>query len=215
MERAVVRRAGHCAPPTPQASEISSVRGGVGASPKSNQEDGANIMGNLYTTHRTTSAARGFTLVELMIVVVILGLLAAVAIPAFSRYVKRSKTTEASSGIASMYRLQLAYYENTQERTSNTSFATCAALPTTSPGSSKYPSNVALWMNASDWNSLGFVMNRPHYYQYSTDGSNTATTVRAVGDIDGDTSQSTFGRSAALNAGEVQGSRMQIVNELE
>jgi prepilin-type N-terminal cleavage/methylation domain-containing protein len=37
----------------------------------------------------------GFTLVELMIVVVILGILAAVAIPAFSRYIKRSKTTEA------------------------------------------------------------------------------------------------------------------------
>ena len=37
----------------------------------------------------------GFTLVELMIVVVILGILAAVAIPAFTRYVKRSKTSEA------------------------------------------------------------------------------------------------------------------------
>ncbi|MDB4931074.1 MAG: Type pilus biosis protein PilE [Myxococcaceae bacterium] len=172
-------------------------------------------MGNLNGTHRTTAGARGFTLVELMIVVVILGILAAVAIPAFSRYVKRSKTTEASSGIASMYRLQLAYYENTQERTSNTSFATCTSLPSTAPGSSKYPANVALWMNASDWNSLGFVMDRPHYYQYSTEGSNTAATVRAVGDIDGDTSQSTFERAAALNAGEVQGARIRIVNELE
>ena len=75
----------------------------------------------------------GFTLVELMIVVVILGILAAVAIPAFSRYVKRSKTTEASAGIASMYRLQIAYYENTQERTSTTSFATCTALPSAAP----------------------------------------------------------------------------------
>jgi prepilin-type N-terminal cleavage/methylation domain-containing protein len=171
-------------------------------------------MGNLNGSHRD-AAARGFTLVELMIVVVILGILAAVAVPAFSRYVKRSKTTEASAGIASMYRLQLAYYENTQERSSSTSFATCSALPTTAPGSSKYPSNVALWMNASDWSTLGFVMDRPHYYQYSTEGSNTAATVRAVGDIDGDTTQSTFERSAVLNSGEVQGAQIHIVNELE
>ena len=158
---------------------------------------------------------RGFTLVELMIVVVILGILSAVAIPAFSRYVKRSKTSEASAGIGSMYRLQLAYYENTQERTANTSFATCPAMPSAAPTASKYPANVVMWMASSEWNTLGFVIDRPHYYQYSTDGSNTTMVVRAVGDIDGDNNRSTFSRSAVLNSGEVQGAQIQVIDELE
>ena len=40
---------------------------------------------------------KGFTLIELMIVVAILGILAAVAIPAFLKYIKRSKTSEAAA----------------------------------------------------------------------------------------------------------------------
>jgi type IV pilus assembly protein PilA len=52
---------------------------------------------------------KGFTLIELMIVVAIIGILAAVAIPAYSDYTARSQVTEAV-GLASGYKTGFAEY---------------------------------------------------------------------------------------------------------
>ena len=54
----------------------------------------------------------GFTLVELMVVVAIIGLLSAVAIPNFKKYQAKAKTSEAKLQLSAAYTAEQAFYSD-------------------------------------------------------------------------------------------------------
>jgi prepilin-type N-terminal cleavage/methylation domain-containing protein len=73
---------------------------------------------------------KGFTLIELMIVVVIIGILAALAIPRFMRSTTKSKQSEAKQLLKQIYTMQHAYRQEFNSYCLNGVTASAAAPAT-------------------------------------------------------------------------------------
>lgn len=166
---------------------------------------------------RIRNTNKGFTLIELMIVVAILAILAVVAVPAFIKYMRRAKTTEAIDEIDKIYKGAALYYTTPHVTQAGAKLecqfpasqgqtpvegTCCSSNGMTGPdltGDDRCDSDPALW-NEDTWSALNFQMNDEHYFVYQFDSTGTLTaaifTATANGDLDCDGTFSTFQRMA-------------------
>lgn len=185
---------------------------------------------------------KGFTLIELMIVVAIIGVLAAVAIPAYVNFTRKAKTAEASNNLGAIYQGARSYFEGgaignnikgvpsfgAQATMSNCNISDDAIAPDEVPQGAPVIINWASTTNADGWKALMFQVQDPVNYQYQAlpnegmcghVGGETPTKLYdlyAHGDLDGDGVPSTFYVYVGLNAdGEVFRGELQAKDELE
>jgi len=146
-----------------------------------------------------------------MITVAIVGILAAVAIPAFLKYIKRSKSVEAAINVRRIYDGEVAYFmEETASQSgviASKQFVSTGPNPVMVPGTNKVTTN---W-ETGNWALLKFGADSPVFYRYTTVtsgvGTTAAFTVMAEGDLDGDGKSSLFERVGSIDptTGEVVG----------
>jgi len=194
-------------------------------------------------TKLRSKAQKGFTLIELMIVVAIIGILAAVAIPAFMKYIKKSKTSEAREFVKKIYDGARSYYMDPDYKGQSIGNSLIAPMfpepsETVAPdmGSccstgGKCAPNKELW-ETDTWTALQFSVDDPHYYSYQYNVTGNATsgesapidgtnnyTAWAFGDLDCDGEYSTFSMYGEVNSiysdGPAGAAALARTNELE
>jgi len=165
-----------------------------------------------------------------MIVVAIIGILAAIAIPAFSRYIRKARTTDAIQHLSKEWAGWLVYFESYHLVAGGTlltkefpgpsaewaNVRECGCLP-----GGACPGGNPVWTSDPVWHALSFSFPDAHHYMpgYSASGWGSAAkfTAYSKGDMTCNGILSQFIRAGVVDShGDVTGDHIPvIINELE
>ena len=169
----------------------------------------------------------GFTLVELMIVVAIVGVLAVLAVYGVRKYIANAKTAEAKNSLGQIGKDAVTAFEGERmsaavlpegSQTSvirqmcQTGNTKSVPATVTNIGGKKYQSTKVDWSDGTDVKNnagfpcLKFEMTAPQYYQYTYIANGTSTgdfSATATGDLNGDATYSTFTMLGSIQNGRL------------